>query len=120
MHGVFGTVYLRTPTLTSDSLLGAFDRSDTPEMRLPLVDVTRIQVRGNASGTGALVGGGVGFAGGLAAGLALVSYCSTWGGCTNAAGGSVVVTVGSTAAGALLGALIGTLVKKWHTVYQAP
>ena len=119
VHGAFRTVYLRKPTLTRDSLLGATDGSGTPGMRLGLVDVTRIQVRDNASGTGALVGAGVGFAGGLAAGLALVAYCSD-GGCTNETGGVVVITVGSTAAGALLGALIGTQVKKWHTVYQAP
>ena len=120
VHGAFGTVSVRKPTLTGDSLLGAFDRSGTPGLRLALVDVTRIQVRGNATGTGTLVGTGVGFAGGLAAGLGLVASLCSGGGCTNEAGGVLVITVGSTAAGALLGALIGTQVKKWHTVYQAP
>jgi hypothetical protein len=120
VHGVLGTVYVRQPTLTRDSLLGAIDRSGTPGPRLGLVDVTRIQTRGNANGTGGLVGAGVGLAAGLAAGFALVAYCSDGGGCTNGAGGVVFLTVGSTAAGALLGALIGTQVTKWHTVYQAP
>ena len=120
MHGAFGTVSVRKPTLTSDSLVGAFDRSGTPGLRLALVDVTRIQVRGNASGTGALVGGGVGFAGGLAAGIGLVAALCSDGGCTNEVGGVLVITVGSTAVGTLLGALIGTQFKKWHTVYQAP
>lgn len=120
VHGVLGTVYVRQPTLTRDSLLGAIDSSGTPGPRLGLVDVTRIEVRGNANTTGGLVGAGVGLAAGLAAGLALVAYCSDGGGCTNEAGGVVFITVGSTAAGALLGALIGTQVTKWHTVYQAP
>jgi hypothetical protein len=120
VRGALGTVYLRKPTLTSDSLLGAIDRSGTPGPRLGLVDVTRIQVLGNASRTGTLVGAGVGFAGGLAAGLGLSAALCNNGGCTNETGGTVVITVGSTFAGALLGALIGTQFKKWHTAYQAP
>ena len=120
VHAALGTVYLRKPILTSDSLLGTIDRSGTPGARLGLVDVRRIQVLGKASGTGSLVGAGVGFAGGLAAGLGLAAALCDDGGCTNRTGGVVVIAVGSTFAGALLGALIGTQVNKWHTAYQAP
>jgi hypothetical protein len=120
VHGAIGTVYLRRPTLTRDSLLGAIDHSGTPGVRVGLVDVTRIQVLGNASRTGTLIGAGVGFTGGLAAGLGLAASLCSDGGCTNETGGVAVITVGSLFTGALLGALIGTQVKKWHTVYQVP
>ena len=120
VHGNFGTAYLRQPTLTRDSLLGASVPSGTPRASLALVDVTRIQVRGNASGTGAIVGAGAGFAGGLALALGVAASLCSDGGCTNEAGGVAVITAGSTVAGSLLGALVGTQFKKWHTAYRAP
>jgi hypothetical protein len=120
VHGTFGTVFVRKPTLTGDSLLGAIDRSGTPGLRQGLVDVTRIEVPGNATGTGTLVGAGVGFAGGLAGGLGLAASLCSDGGCTNEGGGVAIITVGSTAVGALLGALIGTQIHTWHTAYKAP
>ena len=46
------------------------------------------------------------------------SLCSD-GGCSNAGGGTAVIAIGATAAGALVGALIGAPLRKWHTVYQA-
>jgi hypothetical protein len=119
VRGGVGEVIIRTPTLTTDSLLAATDSSGTPGPRLALSDVTRIQVRGGASGTGTLVGAGVGLAGGLAAGLGLSASLCSDGGCNNAAGGTAVIALGSTVAGALLGALIGAPLKKWHTVYEA-
>jgi hypothetical protein len=120
VRGSFGEVVIRAPTLTTDSLLAAADSSGTPGPRLGLSDVTRIQVRGGASRTGALVGAGVGLAGGLAAGLGLsASLCNDGGGCSNEGGGMAVLALGSTVAGALVGALIGAPLKKWHTVYQA-
>src|SRR5438876_5724139 len=99
--------------MTSDSLLA----EATMGPRVGLSDVARIQVRGGASGTGALVGAGVGFAGGLAAGLGLSASLCSDGGCSNEAGGAAVITLGSTAAGALIGALLGAPFQKWHTVY---
>ena len=81
--------------------------------------MTRIQVRGGASGPGALVGAGIGFAGGLAAGAALSSSLCSDGGCSNAGGGTAVIALGATVAGALVGALIGAPLRKWHTVYEA-
>ena len=119
LQGSFGEVVLRTPTLTTDSLVAESDSSGTPGPRLGLSDVTRIQVRGGAGGTGALVGAGVGLAGGLAAGLGLSASLCNDGGCSNEGGGIAVIALGSTVAGALLGALIGTPLKQWHTVYQA-
>jgi hypothetical protein len=115
VRGSFGEVIVLRPTLTSDSLLAA----TTMGPRVGLSDVTRIQVRGGASGTGALVGAGVGFAGGLAAGLGLSSSLCSDGGCSNEGGGTAVIALGSTVAGALVGALIGAQLRKWHTVYQA-
>ena len=110
-----GDVVIPGPTMTPDSLLAG----TTPWPRLSLGDVTRIQIRGGASGTGALVGAGVGFAGGLAAGLFLSSSLCEGGGCSNETGGTAVIALGSTLAGALVGALIGAPLKKWHTVYEA-
>ena len=118
-RGRFGEVVIRTPTMTTDSLLPTPDGSGTPGPRLSLRDVTRIQVRGGASGTGAMVGAGVGLAGGLAAGLGLSASLCSDGGCSNEGGGTAVITLGSTLAGALVGALIGAPLRKWHTVYQA-
>ena len=120
VRGSFGEIVIGTPTLTADSLLAAADSRGTPGPRLGLSDVTRIQVRGGASGTGALVGAGIGLAGGLAAGLGLSASLCEGGGCSNQGGGTAVVALGSTLAGALLGALIGAPLKKWHTVYQSP
>ena len=119
MQGSFGEVVIHTPTLTTDSLLAATDSSGTPGPRLGLSDVTRIQVRGGASGTGALMGAGVGLAGGLAVGIGLSASLCDDGGCSNQGGGTAVIALGSTLAGALLGALIGAPLKKWHTVYEA-
>lgn len=119
VRGTFGQVVIRTPTLTTDSLLPAADNADPPGPRLSLGDVTRIQVRGGASGPGALVGASVGFAGGLAAGLGVSASLCSDGGCSNEGGGTALITLGSTAAGALLGALLGAPLKKWHTVYEA-
>jgi len=115
VRGSSGEVVILRPTMTRDSLLGG----TTLAPRVGLSDVTRIQVRGGASGTGALVGAGVGFAGGLAAGLGLSSSLCSDGGCSNAGGGTAVIAIGVTAAGALVGALIGAPLRKWHTVYQA-
>jgi len=119
VQGSFGEVVAHTPTLTTDSLLAATDSSSTPGPRLSLSDVTRIQVRGGASGTGALVGAGVGLAGGLAVGIGLSASLCDDGGCSNQGGGAAVIALGSTMAGALVGALIGAPLKKWHTVYEA-
>ena len=84
-----------------------------------LGDVTRIQVWRGASGTGALVGAGVGLAGGLAASIGISKSLCSDGGCANETGGSAVITLASTAAGALLGALIGGSLKNWRTVYRS-
>lgn len=118
VRGSVGQVVFLGPTLTPDSLLAAPDGSGAPGPRLALSDVARIQIRGGASGTGALVGATVGFAGGLAAGLGLSASLCEGGGCSNEGGGTAVIALGSTAAGALLGALIGAPLRKWHTVYQ--
>jgi hypothetical protein len=120
VRGSFGEAMLRGPTLTSDSLLAATDTFGTPGPRLHLGDITRIQVRRRASGTGALVGAGVGLAGGAAAAAGLSASLCNDGGCSNQAGGTAVITLGSTAAGALIGAVLGSSFKRWHTVYEAP
>ena len=117
--GTFGAVVLRRPTLTPDSLVAATPRSGgTPVAPLALTEVTRIQVRGGASGTGALIGAGVGLAAGIAASVSLHASLCSGGGCSNEAGGSAVIVLGSTIGGALLGALVGLPVRKWHTVFS--
>lgn len=120
VQGSFGEVMLRRPTLTIDSLVAATDTLGTPRPRLHLGDVTRIQVRGRASGTGALVGAGVGLAGGAAAAAGLSASLCNDGGCSNESGATAVIMLGSTAAGALVGALLGSSLKRWRTVYEAP
>lgn len=115
----WGQVIIRGPTLTTDSLLAAPDSSGASGPCFGLGDVTRIQVWRGASGTGALVGAGLGLAGGLAASIGISTSLCSDGGCANETGGSAVITLGSTAAGALLGALIGAPVKKWRTVYRS-
>jgi len=115
VRGSSGEVVILRPTMTPDSLLAG----TTLGPRVGLSDVTRIQVRSGASGTGALVGAGVGFAGGVAAGVGLSSSLCSDGGCSNAGGGTAVIALGATAAGALVGALIGAPLRKWHTVYEA-
>jgi len=119
VRGTFGQVVLRRPTLTPDSLFAGM-ASEASGPRLSLRDVTRIQTRGGSAATGALVGAGVGLAGGLAAALGLTSsLCNDGLGCSNKGGATVVITVGFTAAGALLGSVIGAPIKKWHTVHPA-
>lgn len=117
VEAIWGQVVIRAPTLTTDSLLAARDGSGVAGPRVGLGDVTRIQVWRGASGTGGLVGAGVGLAGGLAASIGISKSLCSDGGCANESGGSAVITLGSTAAGALLGTLIGGSLKKWRTVY---
>jgi len=119
VRGRFGEVVTRRPTLTTDSLLPAPDSAGRPGAHVSLHDVTSIQVLGGAAATGALVGAGVGVGGGLAVSMALSASLCSDGGCANETGGSAVITLGSAAAGALLGALIGAPLKRWHTVYRS-
>ena len=108
VRGSFGEVVILRPRLTPDSLPAAA----TLGPGVGLSDVTRIQVRGGASGTGAMMGAGVGLAGGLAAGLGLSSSLCEGGGCSNEGGGTAVIALGSTLAGTLVGALIGAPLRK--------
>ena len=119
VEAIGGQVVIHRPTLTTDSLVAEPDSSGVSGPRLGLGDVTRIQVWRGASGTGALVGAGVGLAGGLAASIGISKSLCSDGGCANETGGSAVITLGSTAAGALLGALIGGSLKKWRTIYRS-
>ena len=96
VRGSTGEVVVLKPTMSRDSLLAG----TTLGPRVGLSDVTRIQVQGGASGTGALVGAGVGFAGGLAAGLGLSSSLCSDGGCSNAGGGTAVIALAGAGAGA--------------------
>lgn len=119
VEAIWGQVVIRGPMLTTDSLLATPDSSSVAGPRVGLGEVTRIQVWRGASGTGALVGAGVGLAGGLAASIGISKSLCSDGGCANETGGSAVITLGSTAAGALLGALMGGSLKKWRTVYRS-
>jgi hypothetical protein len=119
VDAMWGQVVLRGPTLTSDSLLAGPDSSGEPGPRVGLVAVKRIQAWRGASGTGARVGAIVGLAAGLAGSIALSASLCSEGGCDNEAGGTMVITAGSTAAGALLGGLLGAGIKTWRTVYRS-
>jgi hypothetical protein len=119
VEATWGEVVLRRATLTSDSLLAAPDSSGEPGPRVGLVAVQRIQAWRGASGKGARVGAIVGLAAGLAGSIALTASLCSEGGCDSPAGGTVVITAGSTAAGALLGALLAAPIKSWRTVYRS-
>jgi hypothetical protein len=121
VRGVWGSADLSRPQLAGRTLsYGRTTSLGTTSLALPhslaLDSVDRIQVRGNASGTGAMVGGGIGLLGGLAASIGLsAALCD--GGCSNQGSGIAIVTLGSTLGGALIGALIGSTIKKWKTIY---
>lgn len=124
VSGRWGTRNLVAPHLSGRTL--AFEATDPPDSAaaphapLMLDSVDRIQVRGNAAGTGALIGAGIGLAGGLAMGIGLTSsLCNDGLGCSNAGGGTAFIALASTAGGALLGALIGAASKRWETIYSS-
>ena len=88
---------------------------------LLLPQVSQLQVRGSAAKSGAIIGGSVLGGLGLVAGLASTGECSAFELiCGSDAGDVVVITLGSAAVGALLGAVIGSPFKKWKTIYRAP
>jgi hypothetical protein len=119
VSGRWGTRYLVGPHLSGRSLaFEAMEPPDSAAAHLMLDSVDRIQVRGNAAGSGALIGAGIGLLGGLATGIGLTSsLCNDGLGCSNAGGGTAVIALVSTAGGALLGALIGSASKRWKTIY---
>ena len=98
--------------------------------QLSLADVSQIQFRGSAAGTGArvgaLVGGISGLVGGAVGGVALANWC-LWGNCPDASSGSELALgamggalgfVGGMGVGALVGAVTGWPIKKWKTIYR--
>ncbi len=96
--------------------------ADLPQP-LPLSEISEIQLRANAAGRGAVIGGAVagGFA--LLGVLPLAAACDDLGageqcGIVSAPVIGTVLVVG--AGGAGIGALIGASVKRWKTVYRAP
>jgi hypothetical protein len=118
VSGRWGTRYLVGPHLSGRSL--AFETMEPPDSattQLTLDGIDRIQVRGNAAGTGALIGAGIGLVGGLATGIGLTSSLCSDGGCGDTGGGTAFLAIVSTFGGALLGALIGSASKRWHTIY---
>ena len=121
VSGRWGTRYLVGPHLSGRTL--AFETMEPPDSAaapLMLDGVDRIQVRGNAAGTGALIGAGIGLVGGLAMGIGLTSsLCNDGLGCGNAGGGTAFFAVASTIGGALLGSLIGAASKRWKTIYSS-
>ena len=124
VRGDWGTAELHRPYLTDRTLSFAEARSSTTTTivalpsPLPLDTIQRIQVPGSAAGSGALVGAGIGLLGGLAMSIGLTASLCEGGGCSNAGGGSAVITLGSAFGGGLLGALIGSTIKKWKTIYS--
>lgn len=120
VSGQWGTRYLAQPHLSGRSLTFAFAEPPDSGARPLLLDgVERIQVRGNAAGTGAVIGAGIGLAGGLALGIGLSAALCSGGLCSNSGGGTALIALGSTAGGALLGALIGSAARKWVTIYRS-
>ncbi|MGH7676373.1 MAG: hypothetical protein ACREMV_13965 [Gemmatimonadales bacterium] len=82
---------------------------------LALGDVTRVEIRnGTHAARGAAIGGGIGAVLGLTASAAMASdeFFSDM-----STGDYVVVIAVPTLGGAILGAIIGTAVPRWETVY---
>jgi hypothetical protein len=100
----------------SDSLGPAGDRQAASPSPLPMAQVTRIQVpHGSHAGNGAKIGGALGLGLGVL-GVVLASGDS-W--ATPTAGEAVGAMLVTTAIGAGVGALVGTAVPRWKTVYAS-
>ncbi|HET7423821.1 MAG TPA: hypothetical protein VFJ92_09675, partial [Gemmatimonadales bacterium] len=81
-----------------------------------LREVRELQVaRGSNAGKGAFIGGGIGL--GLAIVAVLAASSDEW--TTPSGGQAVAAMLLNTAAGAGIGALIGSASKHWQTVYRA-
>ena len=91
-------------------------RSDSSLTEVALGDVRELQVaRGSNAGRGAFIGGGIGLALGIVAVIALSGDDWT----TPTAGQAVAGMLVNTAAGAGIGALVGSASTRWRTVYPA-
>jgi hypothetical protein len=124
VRGDWGTADLARPRLVGRELDYATASSPTRSLialprPFPLDTIQRIQVPGNAAGTGAMVGASVGLLGGLALGIGLTeSLCNGGSGCSNAGGGAATIALAATLGGAVLGAVIGSTMRKWKTIYK--
>lgn len=88
-------------------------RADSAEIAVPIAEVDSVWQRGNALGTGALVGAAAGFAAGLTLGLIGAAGCDD---CDTAL--PVIVSAG-TVGGGLVGAGVGAAVGRWVRAWPA-
>lgn len=123
VHSADGWAELRHPQMVGDSI--AFERGVRIDRRsgrrsdvegpLALTTFDRIEVReGNHAGRGALIGGLIGVGVGLAAGIAMSQdefFQAT-------TGQVLQITLVSGMTWATVGALIGTAVPRWRSVYR--
>jgi len=92
------------------------DGSSSSLSEVSLNDVRELQVaRGTNAGKGATIGGGIGL--GLAILAVIVASGDEW--TTPSGGQAVAAMLLNTAAGAGIGALVGSASKRWQTVYWA-
>lgn len=123
VFGAWGVSYLEKPWLSGDTLTFAAIGSEGPDPRsdparaLAFREVNRIQVRASAAGRGACWGAIIGLVGGLAAGLGIDASLCGDSACDNEGGGIALIAIGSTAGGALVGAIVGAPMERWKTVY---
>jgi hypothetical protein len=90
--------------------------ADSSLTEVALGEVRELQVaRGSNAGKGAFIGGGIGLALGIVAVIALSGDDWT----TPSAGQAVAGMLVNTAAGAGVGALVGSASTRWRTVYPA-
>jgi hypothetical protein len=89
---------------------------------LQLSDVSEMQVRTAATKRGLLIGSVAFGILGLAAGVSTTEECQGFIDifCGSDAGDVAVVTAGTAVVGGMVGALIGSVSKRWKTVYRAP
>lgn len=83
---------------------------------LPWKDVERIDVRENSTRTGAILGGVT--AGLLAAALVAAVASDPFLGGNADPGGMIAFTAAGAAGGAVVGALLGSAIPRWRTVYR--
>ena len=105
---------IHRPTILADGIEG-WDPRSGQSVRFSWAGIRAIQVRKHGVSRGLAIGSGLGLAGGLGAGAILVSLAE--GDLTDTT--VIIGGVGGLAAGALMGALIGSLFNGWKTVYTA-
>jgi hypothetical protein len=131
VHTQWGRIELTDPQLRGTEaidyrrarLYGLYDVPEGFPTPLPLREVAALQVQRSAVRPGALIGGAAVGGMGMLAGLTATRSCDSPNailvGCGYTAADVARTTLASAASGAVLGAIYGTQLRHWRTVYRA-